>query len=542
MSLEKVVLRCFRTLSLSLTSLLSRPVFIQESDSESSMSTNSNSNVPRELFIAARRAWPERGNVDLLPAPVRRVYDSWLAVPEGERLVAVRAAVSEGFPRLTGRDSMGAQARDLTLAGSPLPGSNPDVVPLTIDQIRSVGAPPAATEAKQARVRRGQQLAAQNSASWVSQDLVPNRGRQPRRLPTPVEPQSEEEAEPRSQSAPAQSRSLSGSRSPERESSAGSSRGQSPPPDKRAFAELERKLARQEERIRQLFAQQLAEPHEDVSSAYVVLDEVWHKVGKDATADRCSWLNINALKKREVGEVIRSHSGTFPHFPCELDVIGTMKKLPGVKDAQITLVDFAQNEVSKFMRANARTVRLSGTVFSRVLEMQMDLAEFLENDPDATEIPLDWMEEFLTTLVGAARGSFAMSLDTQTTLRLAVSHRLEKAMKVDHLTTNPLKAEREDFIPPLVIKRIEDAAKRNLDLSWALDHANGKQSFSGRHPANSSRGGKPDYARQRGRGGGAPKGAPKSGKGGSGGRGGRGKGRGAPTAPRTDPKVDGDSE
>ncbi len=93
------------------------------------------------------------------------------------------------------------------------------------------------------------------------------------------------------------------------------------------------------------------------------------------------------------------HSGTFPHFPCELDVIGTMKKLPGVKDAQITLVDFAQNEVSKFMRANARTVRLSGTVFSRVLEMQMDLAEFLDNDPGATKIPLDWVGEFLDHLV-----------------------------------------------------------------------------------------------------------------------------------------------
>jgi hypothetical protein len=201
---------------------------------------------------------------------------------------------------------------------------------------------------------------------------------------------------------------------------------------------LERKLARQEERIRQLFAQQLAEPHEDVSSAYVVLDEVWQKVGKDAAADRCSWLNINALKKREVGEVIRMHSGTFPHFPCELDVIGTMKRLPGVKDAQITLVDFAQTEVARFMRSNARTVRLSGTVFSRVREMQMDLTEFIGNDPDTTEIPLDWVVEFVELVIGAARGTFAMSLDTQTTLRLAVSHRLEKAMKVDHLTTNPL--------------------------------------------------------------------------------------------------------
>jgi hypothetical protein len=236
------------------------------------------------------------------------------------------------------------------------------------------------------------------------------------------------------------------------------------------------------------------------------------------------------------------HSGTFPQYPCELDIIGTLKKLPGVKDAQIPLVDFAQTEVAKFMRANSRSVRLSGTVYSRALEMQMDLSEFVENDPDATEIPLDWVVEFVDKVVGSSRGTFAMCLDTQTTLRLAVSHRLEKALKVDHLTTNSLKAEREDFIPPLVLKRIEDAAKRNLDLSWALDNAAGKQHFSGRHPVNSSRGGKNDYARQRGRGGGASRGAPKGGKGGAGGRGGRGRGKGTSSAPRVDQKADAEEE
>jgi hypothetical protein len=118
-------------------------------------------------------------------------------------------------------------------------------------------------------------------------------------------------------------------------------------------------------------------------------------------------------------------------------------------------------------------------------------------------------------------------------------------MKVEHLTTNPLKAEREDFIPPLVIQRIEDAAKRNLDLAWALDQATGKQSFSGRHPANASRGGKTDYACRRGGGGGAPKGTPKGGKGGksgTGGRGGRGRGHGASTTPRQDTRSDAASD
>ncbi len=93
------------------------------------------------------------------------------------------------------------------------------------------------------------------------------------------------------------------------------------------------------------------------------------------------------------------------------------------------------------MRANARTVRLSGTSFSRTLEFQQQLADYLDNDPQATEVSVAWVLEFVDKVVGASRGAFAMSIDTQTALRLAVSNRLEKAMKVDHLTANPLKAE-----------------------------------------------------------------------------------------------------
>jgi hypothetical protein len=159
--------------------------------------------------------------------------------------------------------------------------------------------------------------------------------------------------------------------------------------------------------------------------------------------------------------------------------------------------------------------------------------------PAATEIPLEWVVEFVNKMVDTARGTFVAGIDTQTTLRLAVSHRLEKAMKVDHLTTtNPLKAEREDFIPPHAMKRIEDAAKRNLDLSWALDQALGKASFSGHRPENSSRGGKADYARQRSRGGGTGKsGASKGGKGG-GGKGSKGRGRGTGSTPRNETRTD----
>ena len=492
----------------------------------SSMSNNSCVDVPKVSFLAARRAWPGRGHDDLLSVPVRRVYDSWMAVSEEDRLAVLDAAVREGFARRPGRDSPRAQCQDLTLSGSPLPAAHADVRLLTAEQIVAMGDPGAEPP-----------MEVRNSDTWVEDALVPRRGRKITRAVTPAAGDGGgEREEERSRSAPPNAGRARDA------SDASSSRGSSPSPPEsvgtdRRVAELLRRIAAQDERIRQLFAQQLAEPNEDVSSAYVVLDEVWQKLGKEETTDRCSWLNVNALKKREVSEVIRTHSGTFPHFPCELDVIGAMKKLPGVADAKISLVEFAQTEVAKFMRANARTVRLSGTSFSRTLEFQQQLADYLDNDPQATEVSLEWVLEFVDKVVGVSRGAFALSIDTQTALRLAVSTRLEKAMKVDHLTANPLRAEREDFVPPVVIKRIEDAAKRNLDLTWALDQASGKQSFSGRHPANSSRGGKADYARQRGRGGGAGKGSSKGAKGQGRGKG-RGKGRGAAATPRADAQAD----
>jgi hypothetical protein len=334
--------------------------------------------------------------------------------------------MASGLKRAPGKDTEWAQCRDLTLFGSPLPGHRPTLRPLTGAQVETFGiVPPSAV-----RPRRAAAVPTRSSSAPPS--TRKGRGKQKGRVTSPAVESAAAAPQPEiTQDPPDPPSSHDGLGLSTKRRGGGGRRGSPPPsrspsparssPDSvakagnRRVAELERKLAQQDERIRQLFAQQLAEPHEDVSPAYVVLDEVWQKIGKDKTEDRCSWLNINALKKREIGEIMRLHSGTFPHFPCELDVIGTMKRIPGVKDVQLTLVDFAQTEVAKFMRSNARTVRMSGTVFSRVLEMQLDLADFLANDPTATDIPLDWVVEFVDKVVGIARGTFAMSLlDTQT--------------------------------------------------------------------------------------------------------------------------------
>ncbi len=231
----------------------------------SSMSNNSCVNVPKDSFLAARRAWSGRGRDDQLPAPVRRVYDSWMAVSEDDRLRALEAAVGEGFARRPGRDSPRAQCQDLTLSGSPLPVAHSDVRLLTAEHIVLMGAP--APPDPPAAVR--------NSDTWVETALPPRRGRNATNNVTPGAAIGEEEAE-RSRSAPPNGGRARGSPVASQSSrNTSPSRSGAVEPDMRV-EELMRRIVQQDERIRQLLYQQLAEPNEDVSSAYIVLDEVWH--------------------------------------------------------------------------------------------------------------------------------------------------------------------------------------------------------------------------------------------------------------------------
>ena len=97
--------------------------------------------VSKDSFLAARRAWPGKGRDSQLPVPVRRVFDTWMAVSEDDRLAALEIAVREGFARRPGRDSSRTQCQDLTLSGSPLPVEHAGVRLLTAAQIVSMGDP-----------------------------------------------------------------------------------------------------------------------------------------------------------------------------------------------------------------------------------------------------------------------------------------------------------------------------------------------------------------------------------------------------------------
>jgi hypothetical protein len=116
---------------------LSRPVFIQESVFESSMADTS-----RAAFLQARQCWPERGREELIPASAKSIYEAWLAASPDARRLAIDAAVASGLTRAPGKDTERAQCRDLTLFGSPLPGPQSALRPLTTAQVQALGVVP----------------------------------------------------------------------------------------------------------------------------------------------------------------------------------------------------------------------------------------------------------------------------------------------------------------------------------------------------------------------------------------------------------------
>ncbi len=211
----------------------------------SSMSNNSCVDVSKVAFLAARRAWPGRGRDDLLAAPVRRVYDSWMAVSEEDRLIALDAVILEGFARRPGKDSHRSQCQDLTLSGSPLPTSRSGVRPLTAAQVLAMGAPEPAEVPEETPLQSRAAAAVRNSSSWVSTAGTTQRGRTRSRAVTPGNLAEAAQAERTHSAPPAGPPSSKGS------SSSRSSSPSQPPPETadRRVAELERKLAQQDERI-----------------------------------------------------------------------------------------------------------------------------------------------------------------------------------------------------------------------------------------------------------------------------------------------------
>ncbi len=250
--------------------------------------------------------------------------------------------------------------------------------------------------------------------------------------------------------------------------------------------------------IDQLFQAQLADPDDIQTLAYVVGEKVLRKLGQGSAvalwwreaccgslvergllwlsggemvilAGSYSWARIKPLPRQERNFILRTHAGTFVGFPPDLDLVTATKALKEVQAAKLSLSTFATQKVTKHMARNAHTVKMTGTVYSRIIEMREELESRRAEDDSFKEgllVPMDDILEFLYTLEESASGAMDIAIDNQTLMRTAVSKRLEEAIGVAHLRPETDRKAREDFLSSETLSLIKAAATRSEDLSW----------------------------------------------------------------------------
>ena len=376
---------------------------------------------------SARKRWPKRH--DTLPAAVQTVFDAWDNCLEQQQDDAL--GLIEGYYKPPGRFSSRQKSRDLTLLRSPLP-SGISVQPLSADDVAfffGETAPPPQVTPKGGG-------SGSDAGSIHSQSV---------------------------RSSPADDRMAS------MEASLAKCMD--------TIAKQNEQLSSQAATLERLFKAQ-ADPDEIQSSNYEVADSVLSKLGRNAQG-KMSWLDIKPLPKSERRRIIREQGGTFSTFPPDLDLLASTKALKLVQEAKLTLPNFATQEVAKYMARNAGTIRMCGTVLSRVRELQTDLSpgsepgEDRDSDSESVDVPASVpshvLLEFLHTLEAAAAGAIDFAIDTQTLMRISVSRRIESALGVAHLHQDPTKQPKEDFMSPKTLTLIEDAAKMREDLTWAME-------------------------------------------------------------------------
>jgi hypothetical protein len=173
------------------------------------------------------------------------------------------------------------------------------------------------------------------------------------------------------------------------------------------------------------------------------------------------------------------------------------------------------------------TAKLVGTAWSRTLDIQSDLQEQVELDPEIVFRGSDLLDK-IDAVEACLAGTFTIALDESTNLRLNVADRVDVAMGIDHLRVDTRKRETDDFISSDTYKLVEAAAKHKQDLTWAKrgvfpgSQAGQVGRFSGKPSPKSTGGGYKPSGSNTGRGGGNSRGG---GRGRGRGRG-RGKGRG----------------
>ena len=424
--------------------------------------------VDMSRLTKARQLWPKQ--TANLAAPVQAFYHAWEQCREADQDAALGTIA--GFTRSPGLYRAKQKCRDLTLLRTPLPSSAGPVPPLSDEDV----------------------------AVFFGGVVTPHR----------LGGDSDNDSVRSTPSSDERLNVLKSSLSKCLET----------------IARQNDQLAAQAVTLERLFKAQ-ADPDEIQTSTYEVADSILSKLGLNATG-KMSWLDIKPLPKSERRRILREHGGTFKNFPPDLDMLASTKALKLVQDAKVTLPNFATQEVAKFMARNTSTIKMCGTVLSRVRELKSDLNAPLEEDGDdedaevpstrlPSSVPVDVLLEFLTVLESAAEGSFDLAIDCQTMMRLSVSRRIESALGVAHLQQDPTKRPKEDFISPKTLTLIEDAAKMREDLTWSMEArkvATSESSLFGGRPRKSPGGGQRNsVAHERGQGRGTGNHTPGKGKG-----------------------------
>ena len=281
---------------------------------------------------------------------------------------------------------------------------------------------------------------------------------------------------------------------------------------------LEDQLVAAQSTIASLVRQQAAiEDNNDVTTDY----EICATVLGEVPASFVSSLPL-ATKVRQ--KLLRDHAGSYPDgtWPNKLvmrDATRNSKDMQ--KAAKYTLPQFA-GEVATFMKWNGNSTKMAGTTWSRVLDMQVDLQETLDADPEAWFRADDVLKQ-LVEMGACAEATFRFGLDTSVNLRLNVAKKVDAAMGISHLRVDPHKKASDDFISTDTYLLVEEEAKKKQNLTWAKagDFPGSKAgNFSRNAPPKSSGGGnKPSGGGRGGRGNGGGKGRGRGGKGKGGGKG-----------------------
>ncbi len=137
--------------------------------------------------------------------------------------------------------------------------------------------------------------------------------------------------------------------------------------------------------IDQLFQAQLADPEDVQTSAYVEGDAVLRKLGQGADGSY-SWARIHLTNSRRHVRRISAELGS-RH--------GNESPQGGPIGQDLPLSTFATQEVSKYMMRNAHMVKMTGTVYSRIVEMREELETRRAEDDSFKEDLLIPMEDIL---------------------------------------------------------------------------------------------------------------------------------------------------